>query len=58
MEMGLSTYYRYRKKIEDIEFGSANGMQENWVCIILLTIHGKNGNCRGIVHNLMLKYVG
>ena len=36
------------------EFGSANGMQENWVCIILLTIHGKNGNCRGIIHNLML----
>ena len=36
------------------EFGSANGMQENWVCIILLTIHGKNGNCREIIHNLML----
>ena len=36
------------------EFGSANGMQENWVCMILLPIHGKNGNCLEIIHNLML----
>ena len=37
-----------------IEFGSANGMQENWASMILLTIHGKNGNCLEMIHNLML----
>jgi virginiamycin B lyase len=29
----------------------ANGMQENWVYIILLTTHGKNGNCLEIIHS-------
>ena len=36
------------------ESGSVNGTQENWVCIILFPLHGKNGNCLEIVHNLML----
>ena len=36
------------------ESGSVNGTKENWVCIILLPIHGKNGNCLEIIHNPML----
>ncbi len=36
--------------ILETEYGSVNGTQENWVCIILLPIYGKNGNCLEIIH--------